>query len=304
MSPTSITRLSLLVSIVVLGLKWAAYGLTGSVSLYSDALESVVNIAAAAAALLAVQVAARPPDANHPYGHTKAEYLSAVVEGALILFAAVEIVRAAWGRLQAPAPVEQLGLGVAVSVGATVLNAVWAGFLVRNGRRRRSPALTADGRHLMADVASTLGVLAGMGLAAATGWWVLDPLLAMAVAVNVVAVGARLVRESVAGLMDESVPEAEMERLRGVIGSRMAGAEEVHALRARQAGRHTFIEFHLVLRGETSVAEAHALCDRLEAALREAVPGSSTTIHVEPECKAKQQGQVVRLGSDVPHTFT
>lgn len=304
MTPVSTARLGLVVSVLVLGLKYAAFVLTGSVSLYSDALESVVNVVAAVVALLAVRVAARPPDANHPYGHTKAEYLSAVVEGALILFAAAEIVRAAWGRLLDPVALDQIGVGVAVAVGATGINAAWAALLVRSGRQHRSPALVADGKHLWTDVATTIGVLAGIALASATGWWLLDPLLAVAVAVNVVVVGYRLVRESVGGLMDEGVPEAEMGEIRRVIHEHMEGAQEVHALRARHAGRHTFIEFHLVLPGEASVAAAHAVCDRLEGALRVAVPSSSTTIHVEPEHKAKQQGQVVQLGGDVPHTFT
>jgi cation diffusion facilitator family transporter len=304
MSSVSTARLSLVVSLAVLGLKYLAYALTGSVSLYSDALESVVNVAAAVVALLAVRVAVRPPDENHPYGHTKAEYLSAVVEGALILFAAVEIVRAAWGRFLDPVALEGIGVGLAVSVSATGLNAAWAAVLVRTGRRHRSPALVADGKHLWTDVVTTLGVLAGVGLASATGWWVLDPLLAIAVALNIVVVGLRLVRESVGGLMDERVPEEEMEAIRQAIHDHMGGAEEVHALRARHAGRHTFIEFHLVLPGGTSVSEAHAVCDRLEAALHEAVPDSSVTIHVEPEEKGKGHGGVIVLGSDVPHTFT
>ena len=208
-SPVATARLSLVVSLAVLGLKYLAYALTGSVSLSSDALESIVNVVAAVVALLAVRVAVRPPDENHPYGHTKAEYLSAVVEGALILFAAVEIVRAAWGRFLDPVALGHIGAGLAVSVGAAGLNAAWAAWLVRAGRRHRSPALAADGEHLWADVVTTVGVLAGVGLASATGWWVLDPLLAVAVAAHILFVGARLVRASVGGLMDESVPEEE-----------------------------------------------------------------------------------------------
>ena len=304
MSVTATARLSLVVGTVVLGLKLLAYHLTGSISLYSDALESVVNVAAAGVALVAVRVAARPPDATHPYGHTKAEYLSAVVEGALILFAAIEIVRAAWGRFQSPVALDAIGLGLAVSVGATAINGAWAAILVRTGRRHRSPALVADGKHLAADVVTTVGVLAGIGLAAMTGWWVLDPLLAVVVAVNVVVVGVRLVRESVGGLMDEAVPEDEMAAVREAIRGHMGGALEVHALRARHAGRHTFVEFHLVVSGGATVDEAHALCDRLEGAIHEAVTNSSVTIHVEPEHKGKGHGGVVALGSDVPHTFT
>ena len=294
----------MLVGVVVLALKVLAYHLTGSVSLYSDALESVVNVAAAVVALMAVRVAMRPPDADHPYGHTKAEYLSAVVEGALIVFAAVEIVRAAWDRLLEPVALGGLGVGLAVSLGATVVNGAWASVLVRAGREHHSLALVADGRHLWADVVTTVGVLAGIGLAAATGWWLLDPLLAMVVAANVVVVGLRLVRESVGGLMDEAVPPDEMAPVQATIQAHMSGALEVHALRARRAGRHTFVEFHLVVPGDVTVAASHALCDQLEAAVQGVLPESSVTIHVEPEHKAKGHGGVVVLGSDVPHTFT
>ena len=302
--PVVLARWSLAVSVVVLGLKYAAFAATGSVSLYSDALESLVNVAAAVVALVAIRVSVRPPDAGHPYGHTKAEYLSAVVEGALVLFAAVEIARAAWGRLLDPAPIEAIGVGLAVSVGATALNAAWAAVLVRAGEHHRSPALVADGRHLWTDVATTVGVLAGVGLAAGTGWWVLDPVVAVAVAANVIVVGVRLVRESVGGLMDESVPEGEMASIRDAIQAHMGEAVEVHALRARHAGRHTFVEFHLVVRSGATVDEAHALCDRLEESVRAVVPDSSVTIHVEPAHKGKGHGGVVTVGSDVPHTFT
>lgn len=304
MTTVSTARLGLVVSLAVLALKVVAYRLTGSVSLYSDALESVVNVAAAGVALFAVRLAVVPPDENHPYGHTKAEYLSAVVEGALIVFAAVEIMRAAWGRFQDPVALVAPGAGIAVAVVATVLNAAWAAVLMRTGRAHRSPALVADGRHLWSDVGSTVGVLAGIGLAVATGWWVLDPLLAVAVAVNVVVVGVRLIRESVGGLMDESLPAGEMRVVHEAILGEMGDAIEAHALRARRAGSHTFVEFHLVLAGETSVEASHRLCDRLEAAVQAAVPGSSVTIHVEPEAKSKGHGGVVAVGADVPHTFT
>ena len=304
MTTVSTARLGLVVSLAVLALKVVAYRLTGSVSLYSDALESVVNVAAAGVALFAVRLAVVPPDENHPYGHTKAEYLSAVVEGALIVFAAVEIMRAAWGRFQDPVALVAPGAGIAVAVVATVLNAAWAAVLMRTGRAHRSPALVADGRHLWSDVGSTVGVLAGIGLAVATGWWVLDPLLAVAVAINVVVVGVRLIRESVGGLLDDSLPAGEMRVVHEAILGEMGDAIEAHALRARRAGSHTFVEFHLVLAGETSVEASHRLCDRLEAAVQAAVPGSSVTIHVEPEAKSKGHGGVVAVGADVPHTFT
>lgn len=304
MTPTRTARLGLVVSLAVLALKVVAYRLTGSVSLYSDALESVVNVAAAGVALVAIRVAATPPDENHPYGHTKAEYFSAVIEGALIVFAAVEIVRAAWGRFAAPVALDVGAAGIAFAVAATLLNGAWASVLVRTGRRHRSPALVADGRHLWSDVVSTVGVLAGIALAVATGWWILDPLLAVAVAVNVVIVGVRLIRESVGGLMDESVPPAELETIRTAVLAAMDEALEAHALRARRAGSHTFVEFHLVMPGAATVEASHALCDRLEAAVHAAVEGSSVTIHVEPESKAKGHGGVVAVGSGVPHTFT
>ncbi len=297
MKPIALARLSVVVSVFVLALKYVAYRLTGSVSLYSDALESTVNVAAAGVALLAIRLAARPPDINHPYGHTKAEYFSAVIEGALILFAAVEIVRSAGLRLAEPVALSNLTSGLAISAAATVLNAVTASYLIRNGRRQRSPALVADGRHLMADVITTVGVLAGVGLAGLTGWWILDPALAFIVAVNILWVGYRLLRESVGGLMDESPSDREMESIQKIIVDQMQGALEAHALRARHAGRYVFIEFHLVVPREMSVGMSHAICDRIEEALHEQIPGSVVTIHVEPPEKAKHQGTVVRLGA-------
>jgi cation diffusion facilitator family transporter len=297
MRPITVARLSLAVGVLVLALKYVAYRVTGSVSLYSAALESIVNVVAAGVALFAIRLAERPPDETHPYGHTKAEYFSAVIEGALILFAATEIVRSAWIRFQDPVALSSLGVGLGVSVAASALNGVLAAFLVRTGRQQRSPALVADGQHLWTDVFTTVGVLLGVGLAWWTGWWILDPLLAIIVALNIVRVGWALVRTSVGGLMDESLPHDEMEALQRVIRRHMDGAVEVHALRSRHAGRDVFVEFHLVVPGAMSVDDSHALCDELEAAIREAMPGSVVTIHVEPESKAKHEGRVVRLGA-------
>jgi cation diffusion facilitator family transporter len=295
MTPIALARFNIVFSLGILGLKYAAYALTGSVSLYSDALESIVNVAAALMALYAIQVAAQPPDREHPFGHTKAEFLSAVAEGALILFAAVEIARAAGARLMSPVPLEGLTAGLTLSLLAGVLTAGWAVFLIRTGRKRRSPALVADGKHLWTDVVSTGGVLAGILLARATGWWILDPILAIAVAINVVIEGLRLMRESMGGLMDESLPDAQMNNIQQIIRANMEGAIEVHALRSRTAGQHRFIEFHLVVPGSMSVEASHAICDRLEAALRTSIADCSVTIHVEPEEKAKHLGAVARL---------
>lgn len=293
MTPTQALSLSLLVAGVVFGLKWVAYLLTGSVALYSDALESVVNIVAAGVALFAVRVSKRPADRNHPYGHTKAEYLSAVLEGVLIVLAALAIVREAWPRLLAPEAVADLGLGLLVSLLASSLNALLGWFLVSRGRRARSPAVVADGKHVLADVLTSVGVLLGMGLAGLTGWWMLDPLLAIFVAVNILWMGWRLVRDSVGGLMDEGLPEVELSEVREALRYALEGlaAEgrvlEVHDLRTRRAGPRTFVEFHLVVPGETTVEQAHQICDQLEGALQAQLEGVQTTIHVEPDHKAK-----------------
>ncbi len=282
--------------LVFLG-KLGVYAATGSTAVLSDALESIVNVVAAGAAWFSLRVAAQPPDLNHPFGHSKAEYFSAVLEGGLILFAAVEIVRAAWDRFLEPVALTGLGLGLGLALLATALNGALAALLVWNGRKRRSPALVADGKHLWTDVITTVGVLAGIGLAWATGWWILDPLLALAVAVNIVWVGVQLVQDSVGGLMDESLPPTTMATIQRVIADRMEGALEVHDLRSRRAGHRTFIEFHLVVPGPMTVAASHTICDRLEEALRQAVPGCAVTIHVEPEEKAHHDGLVTRIGA-------
>lgn len=284
---------SVAVAATVLVLKLLAWGLTGSVALLADALESVVNVAAAFAALAAVRYAAMPPDANHPYGHAKAEYLSAVLEGALIVLAAVLILHEAWSGLQAPRAPEQPALGLAVSALATAANAGWAVVLGRRGRALRSPALLADAKHLFTDVVTSVGVLVGVALVAVTGLLWFDPLLAALTAVNILWSGGRLVRVSVGGLMDEAVPLELLARIRGALSTSAEGAIEAHDLRTRHAGRLTFIEFHLVVPGEMRVDEAHAICDRIEAALKAEVDGAVITIHVEPEGKAKHRGVLV-----------
>jgi len=284
---------SVVVACLVLTLKFLAWWLTGSVALFADALESVVNVAAALAALAAVRYAAMPPDANHPYGHTKAEYFSAVLEGALILAAAVAILHEAWSAFLAPRPPNQPVEGLAISALATAINAVWAGQLFRRGRRVRSPALLADARHLLADVVTSGGVLAGVALVALTGLLWLDPLLAALTALNILWSGWRLVRESVGGLMDEAVSPDLLARIRTAVSTHAEGAIEAHDLRSRHAGRVTFIEFHLVVPGEMRVLEAHAICDRVEAALRAEIEDAVITIHVEPEGKAKHHGVLV-----------
>lgn len=281
---------SVVVALAVLALKTAAWWLTGSVALLADAMESVVNVAAAAAALAAVQFSARPADANHPYGHAKAEYFSAVLEGALIVVAAMLILHESWGALQRPRVPTQPGLGLAVSAVASGVNAAWATLLMRQGRALRSPALVADARHLWSDVVTSVGVIIGVGLVATTGVLWLDPLLAAATAVNILVSGFRLLRESVGGLMDEAVPPATLDRIRQIVADQAEGAIEAHDLRSRHAGRFTFLEFHLVVPGGMTVRESHEICDRIEAALKAELETAVITIHVEPEGKAKQKG--------------
>jgi cation diffusion facilitator family transporter len=291
----TIATASIAVGVAVLALKFAAWWLTGSVALYSDALESLVNIATAVAAVAAIRYGALPPDANHPYGHHKAEYFSVVLEGVLIVIAAVLIINEAWGAFHNPHVLERPGAGLAVNVAASVINGAWAWVLVREGKRRRSPALSADGTHLFTDVFTSAGVVVGLVLAVATGWLILDPLLAVLVALQILWSGWKLIRMSIGGLMDEALDPETLERIRHVIKEHAEGAIEAHDLRTRAAGRMTFIEFHLVVPGAMAVSVSHVICDRIERALRAEVADALITIHVEPENKAKHEGVVVAV---------
>jgi cation diffusion facilitator family transporter len=284
---------SIAVGLLVLALKYLAWHLTGSVALLSDAIESIVNVATAIVALTAIRFAAQPADANHPYGHHKAEYMSAVAEGALIIVAALAIFHEAYSALFAPRIVDAPWVGLAVNGLASAINAVWCWILIRQGRKRKSPALVADGKHLFADVVSSAGVFAGVSLAALTGYLVLDPILAGLVGLNVLWSGWRVMKESVGGLLDEAVPEEDLARIRAIIAANADGAIEAHDLRTRHAGRMTFVDFHLVVKGTMSVTEAHDICDRLERALKAEVQDALISIHVEPDDKAKHSGIVV-----------
>jgi cation diffusion facilitator family transporter len=292
-STSTLALASIGVGLVVLALKLGAWWVTGSVALYSDALESIVNVATAVAALAAISYSARPADPSHPYGHEKAEYFSVVFEGVLIVIAAISILREAWFALLAPAALDRPFEGIAVNIVATVINAAWAYVLIQVGRRRRSPALEADGIHVFTDVLTSLGVVVGLGLALATGWLILDPILAALVAVNILWQGWKLIRSSVGGLMDAAAPAEMVETIRQIISATADGAIEAHDVKTRRAGRRTFVEFHLVVPGTMSVAESHDICDRIEKALRAEVPDTTATIHVEPEDKAKFSGVVV-----------
>jgi cation diffusion facilitator family transporter len=290
---TRLATASLAVAVTVLALKAAAWWITGAVAMLADAVESIVNVAASATALAAVLYSQRPADANHPYGHAKAEYFSAVFTGVLIVVAALSILRESWFALLNPRAPTEPALGLTISAAATAINAAWAWVLIRRGRALGSPALRADGRHLLADVVTSLGVILGIWLVVLTGELWLDPALAAATAANILWSGWRLMRESVGGLMDEAVAAQSLERIRTLVSAHAEGAIEAHDLRTRQAGRFTFIEFHLVVPEEMRVGDAHAICDRVEAALKAEFEPAVITIHVEPPHKVKHRGVVV-----------
>lgn len=273
-------------SFAVLAIKSVAYLVTGSVALYSDALESIINVATAVAAIVAIRIAARPADAKHPYGHHKAEYISASIVGVMIVAAAVTILHEAWLGFVSPKQLEALGSGLAVSAVATALNALWSATLIRQGRANRSAALVADGKHLFADVVTSLAVLVGVGLVMATGITTLDAVIAALVALNVLWSGYGVIRDSLSSLMDETAPESELALIREAIRGAAYGAVEVHDLRTRHAGKATFVDFHLVVPSAMVAGEAHRICERVELAIAKELAGASVSIHVEPEHEA------------------
>ena len=285
MQSPSLTRyawLSIAVALATMALKSAAYLLTGSVGLLSDALESLVNLAGALMALAMLTVAARPPDEDHAHGHGKAEYFSAGAEGALIVIAAVAIAVAAIDRLLHPRPLEQVGLGLAVSVVASLLNLGVALVLLRAARTHRSATLQANAHHLLTDVWTSAGVVVGVIAVAMTGWLVLDPLIAIAVAVNIVVAGARILRNSVAGLMDAALPPSDLKLLRDLLDRYAADGIEYHALRTRQSGARRFVSLHVLVPPEWSVQQGHDLLERIEADIRRALPPVTVDTHLEP----------------------
>jgi cation diffusion facilitator family transporter len=285
--------ISIVVAVLVISIKYLAYRTTGSVALYSDALESIVNLLTAIAALVAVEVSRRPADRRHQFGHHKAEYFSAVLEGVLITVAALLIFRESYQTILHPHELEQPVIGLLINSSAACVNGAWAGFLVFWGRRWRSPALVAEGLHLLTDVATSVAVIIGLSLATVTGWTLLDPALAGLVAFYILGTGWRLIAKSFSGLMDEAVTAEVSRHIRQVIASNSEGALEMHDLKTRIAGRATFIEFHLVVPGKMRVAAAHQICDRIEAALRRAIGGAEIVIHIEPEGEAQHRGVLV-----------
>ncbi|SRR5579883_1422219 len=288
--------LSFGIAVLVVVLKSAAYGITGSVALLSDALESIINVVVAGAAFFALRVSIQPPDANHPFGHHKAEYFSAVLEGALIILAAGAIFREAYIHFFEPKVLAAPALGIAVNIVASAINAAWGWRLLHIGMRERSPALEAGGRHVLADAVSSTGVILGLIAAVLTGWLRLDAIIAAAVGVYILAAGWLVVKSSVGGLMDQAADADTLASIRATIEKAAMGAIEAHDIQTRHAGPATFIQFHLVVPAEMSVYTAHDICDRVESALQKTVPGARITIHVEPENKAKQAGIILRRG--------
>jgi cation diffusion facilitator family transporter len=263
-------------------LKFGAYLLTGSVGLFSDAAESVVNLIAAMVALWALTLAARPPDEEHAFGHSKAEYFSSGLEGALILIAAASIGVAAWDRLLSPQPLEQVGLGLGLTLVASAVNGGVALILLQAGRRLRSITLRADAHHLLTDVWTSGGVVLGIALVQLTGWLILDPAIALLVAANIVWTGIRLLRETGYGLLDTALPAAEQQ----IIASTLLRYEEkgilFHALRTRVAGARRFVSLHVLVPGEWTVRRGHDLCEEIELAISRALPSTNVITHLEP----------------------
>ena len=282
----SLTRfawLSIGAAIATIALKAAAYHLTGSVGLLSDAIESLVNLAGGVMALSMLVIAARPADESHVYGHSKAEYFASVTEGLLILGAAAGIISAAATRLIQPREIEQLGLGLAVSVTASAINFIVARVLLREGKARRSITLEADAHHLMTDVWTSAGVIGGVAIAGFTGWAFLDPLVAMVVALNIIWTGVRLVSRSVSGLMDAALPTQEQRLIENVMEKYHKQGVTFHALRTRQAAARRFISVHILVPGEWTVHDAHHVAEDFESDIRTAL-GSAVTVftHIEP----------------------
>jgi cation diffusion facilitator family transporter len=274
--------LSIAAAVATISLKTTAYFVTGSVGLLSDAAESVVNLVAAVVAMAALRWATKPADEEHAYGHQKAEYFSAGVEGALILVAAVSIAVAAAGRLLDPQPIDDVGVGLAISAGASLINLAVGLLLLRAGRRERSIILEADGKHLMTDVWTSVGVIIGVAAVAVTGWEPLDPLIALAVAVNIVATGSGLVRRSVGGLMDRALAGPDRRLIDEALAGFRGGGVRFHALRTRQAGSRAFVSVHVLVPGAWTVQRGHDLVEDVEAALRDRVPHATVFTHLEP----------------------
>jgi len=275
--------LSIGAAVTTIGLKGLAYLLTGSVGLLSDAMESLVNLVAALLALFLLTIAERPPDDEHAYGHTKAEYFSSAAEGALILLAAYSIASAALQRIANPQPLENVGIGLLVSVVASAINFGVARVLLQAGKRYNSITLEADAHHLMTDVWTSAGVIAGIIAVSLTGWLILDPLIALAVAANIIWSGIQLMRRSALGLLDSAIPQAERDKIVAVLERFAPQGVAYHSLRTRQAGQRRFISAHILVPGKWTVQRGHNMLEQIEHDIRGALPGPTTILtHLEP----------------------
>jgi cation diffusion facilitator family transporter len=281
-SLTKYAWLSIGAAVTTITLKGAAYALTGSVGLLSDAIESIVNLVGATVALAMLTVAAQPPDDEHHWGHDKAEYFASGVEGALILLAAISIAIAAISRLLSPQPLEKAGLGLLVSTLASVVNFVVSRILLDVGKRFDSITLEADARHLMTDVWTSVGVIGGVGLVALTGWTRIDPIVALLVAANIVYTGWRLVQRSVLGLLDSALADVEGEAVERILAGYRTQGLEFHAVRSRQAAARRFVTMHVLVPGDWTVYRGHEMLERIEHEIRGVVPNCSVLTHLEP----------------------
>jgi cation diffusion facilitator family transporter len=281
-SPRQYTLLSTAAAVATIVLKTLAWRLTGSVGLLSDAMESGVNLIAAIGAFWALSLAAKPADRRHHYGHFKAEYFSSGLESVLIVVAALAIIYSAIGRLQQPQPLEQLGIGLVISLAATALNGLVAWVLLKASRRFDSITLRADAHHLLTDVWTSIGVVIGIGLVKLTGLTILDPLIAIAVAVNLVFTGWKLLHETASGLLDRSLPDHEQQLLDTLLASYESDEIRFHALRSRVAGSRRFVSFHVLVPGHWTVQAGHDLCDQLEHKVAATLSRTHVLTHLEP----------------------
>lgn len=274
--------LSIAAALVTMGLKFGAYQLTSSVGLFADVAESSVNLIAALAAFWALTVAAQPPDRDHSFGHSKAEYFSSGLEGLLILVAAISISMTAIPRLLNPQPISKLELGLGLSVLASVVNGGVAWVLLRAGRRLRSITLRADAQHLLTDVWTSVGVVLGLVIVKVTGWLILDPIMALLVALHIAWVAIKLLQETTAGFMDSALPETDQALIWATLTAYQTQGIHFHALRTRVAGARNFVSFHVLVPGDWTVQQGHALCEQLEQAIMRALPGTHVMTHLEP----------------------
>lgn len=285
MNSASLTRFAWLAiagAIITISLKTVAYFFTGSVGLLSDALESVVNLVAAVIALITLWVAHKPPDENHLYGHTKAEYFSSIIEGILIILAAIIIGFTAVDRLLHPKAIEQVSIGLIVSVAASIVNLAIAWQLLKAGKKYHSITLEADAHHLLTDVWTSVGVILGVGIVAVTGIMILDPIVALLVAVNIVYTGYQLIKRSALGFMDTAISPDESSKIQFILDKHTSKYIQYHGLRTRQSGRRRFVSFHLLVPGEWSVQKGHDLAEIAERDIRELIPYVTVSIHTEP----------------------